>query len=71
MGKYSEARSGAFYQVSTELAAKRQVDMERARNDLEEHQLICPRAPAGTDEVRSEGSNQESFGLFRRSRLAE
>jgi len=45
--------------------------MERARNDLEEHQLICPRAPAGTDEVRSEGSNQESFGLFRRSRLAE
>jgi hypothetical protein len=30
----------AFYQVSTELAAKRQVDMERARNDLEEHKRV-------------------------------
>jgi hypothetical protein len=39
---YSEARSAAFYQVSTQLAAKKKVDMERARNDLEEHQLICP-----------------------------
>jgi hypothetical protein len=42
--KYSEARSAAFYQVSTELAAQKNVDMERARNDLEEHQLICPLA---------------------------
>jgi len=41
LSKYSEARSAAFYQVSTELAAKKKVDMERARNDLEEHQLIC------------------------------
>jgi hypothetical protein len=38
---YSEARSSAFYQVSTELAAKKKVDLERARNDMEEHQLIC------------------------------
>jgi hypothetical protein len=38
---YSEARSSAFYQVSTELAAKKKVDMERARNDMQEHQLIC------------------------------
>jgi hypothetical protein len=38
---YSEARSSAFYQVSTELAAKKKVDMERARNDMEEHQFIC------------------------------
>lgn len=38
---HSEARSSAFYQVSTELAAKKKVDMERARNDLEEHQLKC------------------------------
>jgi hypothetical protein len=43
-GKYSEARFAAFYQVSTELAAQKKVDMERARNDLEEHQLICPLA---------------------------
>jgi hypothetical protein len=42
--KYSEARFAAFYQVSTELAAQKKVDMERARNDLEEHQLICPLA---------------------------
>lgn len=40
-GEYSEARSAPFYQVSTELAAKKKVDMERARNDLEEHQLMC------------------------------
>jgi len=48
LSKYSEARSAAFYQVSTELAARKKVDMERARNDLEEHQLIClavPRQP--------------------------
>ena len=48
LSKYGEARSAAFYQVSTELAAKKKVDMERARNDLDEHQLICPLAPAGT-----------------------
>ena|ERR1700747_1347028 len=44
LSNYSEARSAAFYQVSTELAAQKKVDMERARNDLEEHQLICPLA---------------------------
>jgi hypothetical protein len=27
--------------VSTELAAHRNVDMERAKNDLEEHQFVC------------------------------
>ncbi len=40
--KYFEARSSAYYQVSTELAALKNVDMERARSDLEEHQLVCP-----------------------------
>ena len=39
--KYNKARSAVFYQVSTELAAKKKVDMERARYDLEEHKLIC------------------------------
>lgn len=39
--KYNEARSAVFYQVSTELAARKKVDMERARYDLEEHKLIC------------------------------
>ncbi len=37
VSKYIEARSAAYYRVSTELAAKKNVDMERARNDLEEH----------------------------------
>jgi hypothetical protein len=40
-GQYSEARSAPFYQVSTELAAKKKVDMERAKSDWEEHQLKC------------------------------
>jgi hypothetical protein len=50
LSKYSEARSAAFYQVSTELAAKKKVDMERARNDMEEHQLTCPSRRASTPE---------------------
>jgi hypothetical protein len=31
--EYVEARSSAYYRVSTQLAAKRNVDMERARYD--------------------------------------
>lgn len=41
LGKYIEARSAAYYRVSTELAAHKNVDMERAWSDLEEHQLVC------------------------------
>jgi hypothetical protein len=41
LGKYIEARAAAYYWVSTELAAHNNVDMERARNDLEEHQFVC------------------------------
>ena len=40
--KYLAARSAVLYRISTEFAAKQQVDMERAKNDLEEHLLICP-----------------------------
>ena len=40
-GQYIEARSAAYYRVSTELAAKKNVEMERARNNLEEHQFLC------------------------------
>jgi hypothetical protein len=39
--RYIEARSAAYYRVSTELAAKEYVDMERAKSDLDEHQLVC------------------------------
>ena len=41
LSKYVEARSAALYRISTEFAAKQLVDMERARNDKEEHALIC------------------------------
>ena len=40
--RYLAARSAAFYRISTEFAAKQQVDMERAKNDVEEHLLTCP-----------------------------
>ncbi len=39
--RYLDARSSAFFMVSTEIAAKKQIDMERAKNDLHEHQLDC------------------------------
>jgi hypothetical protein len=39
--EYVEARSSAYYRVSTEVAAKKNVDMERARYDLEEHRELC------------------------------
>ncbi|MGA2335912.1 MAG: hypothetical protein WA383_00100 [Terriglobales bacterium] len=38
---YIEALSAAYYRVSTELAACKNVDMERAKSDLEEHRLLC------------------------------
>ena len=40
--KYMEARSAAFYQVSTEFAAMQQVDMERAKTSMQEHKCECP-----------------------------
>ena len=40
-GQYIEARSAAYYRVSTELAAYKNVDMERAKSDLAEHKLVC------------------------------
>jgi len=42
LSEYNEARFAAFYRVSTELAAKKNVDMERAKTDLQEHQSACP-----------------------------
>jgi hypothetical protein len=38
---YIDARSAAYYRVSTELAAHKNVEMERAKTNLEEHQLVC------------------------------
>jgi len=62
LSKYIEARSAAYYRVSTELAAKKNVDMERARNDLKEHQLRCVFAaevrPSGPRAIRADYSYQ-------------
>lgn len=41
LASYKAARSAAFYRVSTELAARKEVDMERAKTDLQEHELVC------------------------------
>jgi hypothetical protein len=46
---YVKARAAPFYRVSTELAARKQVDMMRARTDLEEHRLACHFAPNQKD----------------------
>jgi len=50
LSQYIDACTAAYYRVTTELAAKKNVDMERARNDLKEHQLVCASA-----EVRPSG----------------
>ena len=39
--KYMVALSSAYYRVSTQVVAHKNVDMERAKNDLEEHRVVC------------------------------
>ena len=41
LSEYIEARSSVCYRVSTRLAAEMNVEMERARYELEEHQAVC------------------------------
>jgi len=41
LSEYIEARSSVCYRVSTRLAAQTNVEMERARYELEEHQSLC------------------------------
>jgi hypothetical protein len=41
LSEYAEARSSASYGVSTRFAAFKNVEMERAKSDLEEHRLVC------------------------------
>ena len=41
LSEYVEARTSVCYRVSTRLAAQRNVDMERARYELEEHRSVC------------------------------
>ncbi|MBZ5650530.1 MAG: hypothetical protein LAO18_08615 [Acidobacteriia bacterium] len=39
--EYLAARSAVLYRINTQFAARRQVDMERAKNDMEEHMSTC------------------------------
>ena len=41
ISEYVEARASACYRVCTRLAAQKNVDMERARYELEEHRAVC------------------------------
>ena len=47
LSEYIEARSSAYFQIFKQLAAKKNVDMERARYELEEHRLVCVSAMRG------------------------
>lgn len=42
--EYAEARASACYRVCTVRAAQKNVDMERARYELEEHRNVCASA---------------------------
>jgi len=42
LARFVEARTSAFYQVSTRIAVRKHVDLVRAKNDLCEHQEVCP-----------------------------
>jgi hypothetical protein len=47
LSQYLEARSSVIHRFSTKFAAYKNVEMQRAKNELEEHQLVC----ISTDEV--------------------
>ena len=42
--EYIEARCSAYFRVSRKIAARKNVDMERAKSDLEEHRRVCASA---------------------------
>ena len=62
--QYIEARCAAYYRVSTELAAQNNVDMERTKSDLEEHQLVCKTCERDTCTVIALCSRRSNRGLF-------
>lgn len=55
--EYVEARSSAWFSLSSDVAARKNVDMERTRYELEEHRLVCVSAsrtvtpPASAEQV--------------------
>ena len=40
-GEYLDALSAVFHRISTRLAAGKNVELERARNALEDHRSVC------------------------------
>jgi hypothetical protein len=42
--EHVEALSSVYYRVTTEFAAHKNVDKERAKSDSEEHQQVCVHA---------------------------
>jgi hypothetical protein len=40
---YCEAVASTFYRISVKFAAYKRVELERAKNELEEHRLLCAR----------------------------
>jgi hypothetical protein len=63
LAQYRAARSATLYRISTKFAAIQLVDMERARNEREEHWLICP--SAATRKCVALAPRKESFALVR------
>jgi hypothetical protein len=61
LNAYLEARSSVCYQVSTETAAQKNVDMERARYELEEHRRVCL-AAASASRIMPERAMTVSVG---------
>ncbi len=43
---YAQACSSAFFRISSTIAARVYIDLQRALNDLQEHQADCPWAIA-------------------------
>ena len=41
LSEYAMARSSVCFRLSTKFAAQKNVDMERARYEVEEHRLVC------------------------------
>jgi hypothetical protein len=39
--EHVDALRSVYYRVTTEFAAHKNVDKERAKSELEEHQLVC------------------------------
>jgi hypothetical protein len=51
--EYAEARLASYFRFCTKLAAGRMVEFERAKNELEEHRLVCVSAATAGQPVQA------------------